>query len=112
MLAGEDNGSTTENIDSTSRDHDENFTTVASFQGDQTRISLNHLGRTVAREFLEARNIADALEELLNKIKDMLQEISTSPHKREQDSSLSAISRELMKQANLLRQQLFKKGVF
>ena len=60
MLAGEDDGATTENIDGTGRDLDENFTAVASFQGKQTRISLKHLGRTVTQGFLEARNIADA----------------------------------------------------
>src|SRR6266498_4975532 len=99
MLTGEDDCSIQGEMGDAGRDFDENSTAATSFSGKQTRIYLEHLGRIATQGFLEARNIADAQAELLNEIKGMLQQMSTSRNNREQDGSLGAISRELMSQA-------------
>lgn len=114
VLMDEDNGRgpAEEATEGHHLDFDANSTAVTFSVGKQTRISLEHVGRMASRTFLYACNIVDALVHLRDKIKSLAQEISTHEMGRVQHSSLGATSRELMNQASLVGQQLFRRRVF
>jgi hypothetical protein len=111
VLMDENNDTAKEGTEGPHRDFDANSTAVTFSVGKQTRISLEHLGRIASRTFLYACNIVDALVYLRDKIKSLAQEISTHEMGRVQHSSLGATSRELMNQASLVGQQLFRRRV-
>jgi hypothetical protein len=112
VLIGVDNGPAKEETEGAHRDCDANSTAITFSVGKQTRISLEHLGRMASRTFLYACNIVDALVHLRDEIKSLTQEINAHEMGRVQHSSLGVTSRELMHQASLVGQQLFRRRVF
>ncbi|KUJ06415.1 uncharacterized protein LY89DRAFT_412240 [Mollisia scopiformis] len=86
---------------------------TASFHVNQTRISLEHLGVIANKSFLELCNILDMQVELRNEIKCLAEKVESLAEKvecnEERGTSLRAMSSNLMNQAGLLGQEIFRR---